>query len=520
MLATANQLAESSQQELATAQDRSTYIVMLMIFMLVGMTAGHVWIIGRRIVRPVARLQSGIRIIGSGNLEHRVAIATRDEIGEFSRVLDQMARDLAAITISRDELEQRVKERTVELSNANAELIRADRLKDRFLANMSHELRSPLNVILGMAEALQEQVYGDLNADVLRYVRRIEESGRYLLQLINDMLDLSRIRAGKMVLDITPVSVNSVCRASLALTTPLIKKKRITVQTTYGVEICQADALRLKQILVNLLNNAVKFTPEGGSVGLEAHDDPEKRAVTFTVWDTGIGIDSDSLSHIFDPFVQLDNRLARQYSGAGLGLALVYRLVQLHGGSITVESDAEKGSRFIVSLPQNSPYSSRVDTPAENLSQDAAGPIAPHKPQPEDHDPESPLILIAEDQEANLQILSEYLTLKGFRTIVVQTGKEALEYAQKTHPDVILMDIRLPEIDGLEAIRRIRADSAIAAIPIIAVTALVMPGIRESCFSAGADEYLSKPVSLRNLHVSIERLLSSEDKTLDSRNAR
>jgi len=451
-----------------------------------------------------------------------------------SRIVDQekglvqgIVRDITdrkqmeiALEKERTSLAQKVKEQTAELRAANAELARAARLKDEFLANMSHELRTPLNTILGMSEALQEEVYGVLNGRQLNALRAVEESGHHLLALINDILDLSRIGAGKMELAITSVDVGPLCQASLQFIKQTALKKRLKISSRFNsnVTTIRADERRLKQILVNLLSNAVKFTPEGGKVGLEVEGDTEHHVVHLTVWDTGIGIPQDSMEQLFQPFVQLDSSLSRRYEGTGLGLSLVYRMVEMHGGSISVESEIGKGSRFTVSLPWKKAGDGEIGRlgdreirrsgDGENR-QRAQPSIANHQLSIINH--QSPVVVIAEDNETNLQVLAEYLASRGYRIILAQNGKEAVERTQKGHPDLILMDIQMPEMDGVEAIRQIRADENLKTIPIIAVTALVMPGDREKCLTAGADEYLCKPVSLQKLNEMLEKLLLKEE---------
>ncbi len=250
-------------------------------------------------------------------------------------------------------LTERVQARTVELSAANAELSRALRLKDEFLATMSHELRTPLNTILGMSEALQEEVYGILNDKQSGALRRIEEGGHRLLALVTDILELSQISAGKVELDMALIAVETVCQKSLQGIKQQAQKKCVNVSFTLdpNVTMIHADGRRLQQILDKLLDNAVKFTPEGGTIGLDVTGDAENRTVFFTVWDTGIGMASEDLERLFQPFVQLDARLSRKYEGAGLGLALVYQMAAMHAGSVSVESEVGKGSRFTVTLP-------------------------------------------------------------------------------------------------------------------------------------------------------------------------
>jgi signal transduction histidine kinase len=271
----------------------------------------------------------------------------------------------------RASLAQRVAERTAALQSANIRLAQAARLKDEFLANMSHELRTPLHAILGMSEALQEQVYGDLNARQLKSLRIIEESGRHLLTLINDILDLAKIGAGELKLELTTVNISDVCRSSLRLVNQQAKKKRLNVSYSFdkGLVSLQADPRRMKQILVNLLSNAVKFTPEGGSIGLDVCSKIERKQISFSVWDTGIGVAEENVHRLFDPFIQLDNRLSREYDGTGLGLSLVSKLVNLHGGTIEVKSKLSEGSRFIVTLPQQQPLPrSSLDEPLVSSS--------------------------------------------------------------------------------------------------------------------------------------------------------
>jgi PAS domain S-box-containing protein len=435
---------------------------------------------------------------------------SREELLLMKGIADQAAQAITnarlfdAIQQERTLLAQRVDERTSELSKANAELSRAVRAKDEFLANMSHELRTPLNAILGLTESLQEYVYGTLNERQLKTLGTVESSGRHLLDLINDILDLAKIEAGKMEIHKDTVTIDALCDSSIRFIKQMAAKKQLSVsfQKKGNVQTLQGDVRRLKQILVNLLSNAVKFTPKGGSIGIEAMADKEEGIVHFVVWDTGIGIDDEQASHLFKPFVQLDSKLSRQHVGTGLGLALVSRLSEMHGGSVTIESEVGKGSRFTISLPigkqPEEPHnsSSAADGPA-NVSANVGG-TSKQK---------STCILLAEDNESNIELYSDYLTIKGFRVVVARNGQEAIDRALEIHPDIILMDIQMPGMDGLEAMTHIRAHTAFRELPIVALTALAMPGDRERCFEAGANEYMSKPVSLRGLLQTIQSLL-------------
>ncbi|MBN1487514.1 MAG: response regulator [Anaerolineae bacterium] len=408
----------------------------------------------------------------------------------------------AALQEERASLARRVEERTAELRAANAELERVGRLKDEFLANMSHELRTPLNAVLGMSEGLDLGVYGSLNLRQHNALRTIHKSGEHLLALINDILDVSKIEAGKLELDIETVPVDSVCIGSLAFIKQMAQEKGLRVSTVFdpAVQTLQADSRRLKQILVNLLSNAVKFTSEGGEIGLTVEGDAEHGVVHFIVWDTGAGIAPEKIGDLFQPFVQLDSRLTREHSGTGLGLTLVQRLAELHRGSVTLESAVGKGSRFTVSLPWQERYP---------LHQE---PVVPDTVVTTESFPypvvlDNARILLAEDNEANIEIMLDYLQAKGYAVAVARNGRQSLELASEFQPDLIIMDIQMPEMDGLEATRRIRQDLTLHNIPIIALTALVMPGDRERCLEAGVDVYFSKPVSLNVLNDKIIELL-------------
>ncbi|GAB4229033.1 MAG: hypothetical protein Kow00121_57980 [Elainellaceae cyanobacterium] len=578
-----------------------------------------------------------------------------NEDGDLVRMVGSET-DISAHKQTEEELRQ-INE---QLARTNLELAQATRLKDEFLANMSHELRTPLNAILGMSEGLQEGVFDAINNRQAKAIATIERSGRHLLELINDILDLSKIESGKLELQISTLSVYSLCDASIAFVKQMALKKNIQINTCIPADLgsIQADDRRLRQVLINLLSNAVKFTPEGGTVTLDvwrqsaaelprsenqsSHifaECPEQakclEQICFAITDTGIGIAAEDLNKLFQPFVQIDSSLSRQYAGTGLGLALVERITQLHGGTIAVTSCVGQGSCFTVCLPSHphqvyshpqeskAPLFSqsggqmRVDQDARVLiiedSAAAAEQIARYlhemgmktiiyprgegaiqevqhiqpalvildiqlpslsgwdvltqlkanhhtqeipvliisvideraqavalgasgylvKPinrielrttleklsssilskavtQPEAGaalDAGLPLLLLAEDNEANIETISGYLESRGYRLTLAKNGHEAVAFTKAQSPDLILMDIQMPEMDGLEAIRQIRCDRRFARIPIIALTALAMSGDREKCLAAGADEYLTKPIKLKQLVAVVQQLL-------------
>ncbi len=277
---------------------------------------------------------------------------------ELQKEIERRKQAEESLIVEHESLAQKVKTRTAELQKANSELARAVRLKDEFLANMSHELRTPLHIMLGLSEALQEQVYGELNQKQLSTIGTIEEKGHQLLELITGLLDLSRIVTRNLELDLIPVSVGAVGRTSIDSIHPLAQKKHIRTSYTCAstVTTIQADERRLKQILINLLNNAVKFTPEGGAIGLNVEENSNQQCVCFKVWDTGIGIKKEDIEQLFtQPLIQLDGKLSRRYPGIGLGLSLTYHIVKMHGGTIRIESEIGKGSCFTVVFPQKYP---------------------------------------------------------------------------------------------------------------------------------------------------------------------
>ena len=260
------------------------------------------------------------------------------------------------------ELEQRVDERTAELRIVNAELVGSNRLKDEFLATVSHELRTPLTAILAMSDMLAERIYGPLTPKQLRAAQAIRTSGRRLHKLIDDMLDFSQLEAGVLAVELELLPAQEVCQAALARVQELAAAKQQQLAFRSEVasdEAVYADRQRLQQVLAGLLDNAVKFTPAGGTVGLDVlpgfHAATQAAALQFVVWDTGIGIAPEDLPLLFAPFHQVDRRLSRSYEGAGLGLALVQRLIVLQGGTISVESALGQGTRFIVTLPCRPP---------------------------------------------------------------------------------------------------------------------------------------------------------------------
>ena len=391
----------------------------------------------------------------------------------------------------RKQMEEALRLHSQELAVANAELGRAARLKDEFLASMSHELRTPLNGILNISQGLAEQVYGTMNSRQQEALHDVEECGRHLLSLINDILDIAKVEAGKIEFEPGPIAVERFCQAAIRLVKDAAHKKRLRLSLNFdeSVGVLISDERRLKQILVNLLSNAVKFTPKGGEVAMEVAGDRAGRQVCFTVRDTGIGISPEDLARLFQPFVQLDSRLSRNYPGTGLGLALVKRLATLLGGRTQVDSQPGVGSRFTVVLPWIE-ESRAPELESRLAGEPGSGPRRADEPATE------AIVVVIEDNPVSAKGLCDYLCFRGFRVEWASNALGGIALVQRIQPSLVVMDIQMPGMDGLEAIQRIRQLPAIGDVPIIALTALAMPGDRERCLEAGATEYIAKPVVL------------------------
>ena len=448
----------------------------------------------QQVGNPLQQLAKLSQKIANGELDKRVDIINRDnEIGLLETSFNKMA-------IQLQETIEGLHKNNEYLAITNAKLAHATKLKDEFLASMSHELRTPLNAILGLSEALLEEVYGDLTERQAGTLTTINNSGKHLLALINDILDLAKIESGEEKLNLACVELPSLCNVSLEFVREQANLKNIQLEADIATVLgcVELDERRIKQVLINLLTNAVKFTLDGGKVSLKVWGNAEEEQIIFQVIDTGIGIKTEDMDKLFQSFVQIESSLSRRYEGTGLGLALVKNIIELHGGSISVKSEMEKGSEFTIILPWRKLTKPNSELDIANETTTLATNYS------------SALILLAEDNEANILMMSDYLISKGYQLIFAHNGLEAVHLVKDKHPDLILMDIQMPDMDGLEATRRIKQDSSLAKIPIIALTALTMPGDREKCFAAGVNEYLTKPVNLKKLVNSIEQQLAKK----------
>jgi len=474
-----------------------------------------VYILSGIVTRPIIKLSIVTEKMSEGDynqtLSHFYRQQFQDEISSlaetFECMIEKIRKREEILQESNQLLEAKVAQRTeelqtknVQLSSANAELERATRLKDEFLANMSHELRTPLNAILGLTEGLQAHVFGGITEKQMSVLHTIEQSGYHLLELINDILDIAKIESGQLLLERHPTPVEPLCQSTLVFVNQQAQAKHIQLETKLPPNLPElwVDERRIRQVLINLLSNAVKFTPEGGHITLEVRLPPEqesdaeaKKFLQITVTDTGIGIAPEHIPQLFQPFIQIDSALNRKYEGTGLGLVLVKRLVELHGGKVGLTSEVGVGSCFTINLPY-------IDTPPAP-TQPTVLPLHPVISESFKTKP-VPLILLVEDDADNGLMLATYLSAKGYQVLIAESGAAAIALARSNQPDLVLMDIQLPKMDGLEAIRFIRHELNLTSLPIIAITALTMEEGRDRSFAVGANAYLSKPIKLKQLN--------------------
>jgi signal transduction histidine kinase/ActR/RegA family two-component response regulator len=386
------------------------------------------------------------------------------------------------------------------LAQVNEELRRLDELKSEFLAMVSHELRTPLTAIIGYSRLLSRQVHGTLTAKQLEHQDAIFRSAQRLTDLINDLLDVSRLEAGRVELQPRPTNARVVVDQAIVVISVAAQAKqlRITNAVPSALPLVSADPSRLQQILVNLIGNAVKFSSAGGSVTI--HGGGHRDQVWITVEDTGVGIGKDELARIFDPFYQVEAPMRRRHGGSGLGLAIVRRLVELHGGVVRAESEGEnRGSRFTFTLPVAAEPVKHAEIVREPVGA-VFEPMLAGRP-----------VLIVEDEKQNQDLMRSVIEdVLGGRARVCDDGEQCLFEAVEHPPALILLDLMLPGLSGWEVARRLRQSPRTSTVPIIAVSALSRPQEREAALHAGCDAYLAKPFTLEEMAKLITATLDSQ----------
>lgn len=417
-----------------------------------------------------------VEIIGAFATFAAIALYNAKLSQRLQNELIERERTEAELQRERALLAQRMAEQTAAFRTANQEMARASRMKDEFLAAMSHELRTPLSVIISMTDLLSEEAYGPLNEQQRQALDRISRSSRHLLSLISDVLDVARIESGKLHLLAQEVDIYALCRATIEQAHIDTRRLHFTYRIEPDLPLLIADERRLRQVLLNMLSNAMKFTPEGGSFGLEAERDKSHDCLALTVWDTGIGIEESDLQRLFHPFIQIDGWFNRRYEGTGLGLTLIHRLTALHGGSLSIKSQKGVGSRFTVRIPWRAVLE---DVPAEGVKDTAAPPV---------------LLMTRFKYAENL--LVEALQAAGRRVELILPETE--ENFQE-RPSLIILVGYPPLRNILRTLSTLQSNELLADVPKIVLATLNLPGDREKILTAGASAFDFKPLSEERL---------------------
>jgi len=495
-----------------------SYAVFLVLFMLLA--AFFALLIASKlqgvISRPILRLEDTMRVVSAKqNYEVRALKFYDDEIGRlidgFNTMLAEIQQRDAALQGANDELKMRTQELEDEVANrkkAQEELLTAkraaedaSRAKSAFLANMSHELRTPLNAIIGYSEMIEEEIQDTGQIQNIQDVQKIESAGKHLLALINDVLDLSKIEAGKMGLHLENFDVATMIQELVATLQPAVAKNSNSLQLRLADDLgnMRSDVTKVRQILSNLLSNACKFTDHGTiSMDAERVSNGDQPWIRFRVGDTGIGISEEQQEKLFKEFAQADVSIARKYGGTGLGLAISNRFAQLMGGQISVESEPGQGSTFTVYLP--------AQVSAEAAATGSPKPPKEIKsPEPEPK-PQAETILVIDDDPAVRDLMSRFLTKLGFHVVAAGDGEEGFRLAKSIRPVIITLDVVMPVLDGWDVLKRLKADPELADTPVIMVTIV---DNEVAALKLGASNYLVKPVDRDRLAELVEKYRGS-----------
>ncbi|HEV3363276.1 MAG TPA: response regulator [Acidimicrobiia bacterium] len=461
-----NQLVNRAESDIATLVDRTEASYRDSRRSFIAVAAGGIGLalllgfaISWSIIGPVTQMGQRFDELASGDFSRHVEVANRDELGALAANLNRM---------------------NDELGRLYRDLEAASRHKSEFLASMSHELRTPLNAIIGFSEVLREEMFGPLNERQADYLNDILTSGRHLLSLINDILDLSKIEAGKMELDLATFALPGVLENGLTMIRERANNHGISLGLDVAPDVGEvtADERKIKQVVFNLLSNAVKFTPDGGRIDLSARC--SNGEVEVAVRDTGIGIAPEDRERVFEEFQQ-----AGQREGSGLGLALSRSFIELHGGTLRLDSELGVGSTFIFTLPlAEAPTHERASAPVQDQSAGAAAAYP-------EVTPAGPAMLVIEDDERSAELLRIFLEEAGFSVTVAVDGQDGLKAARRLRPAAIILDLLLPHVSGWDVLTELKGDQALADIPVIIVS---MVDERGKGYALGAAGYLVKPV--------------------------
>ena len=478
------------------------------------------------ISRPILHLEDTMRTVSANkNYGVRAVKTYGDEIGRlidgFNTMLSEIQQRDTVLQSTNGELKTRTqeleeeiyhrKQTQEELLNAKHAAEEANRAKSTFLANMSHELRTPLNAIIGYSEMLEEETRDSGKVENVQDLKKIQAAGKHLLALINDVLDLSKIEAGKMGLHLETFEVSQVIDEMVTTLQPAAAKNTNAIRVHLGenVSAMRADITKVRQILFNLLSNACKFTDHGTiSLNVDQLKVDGNNWIQFQVSDTGIGISTTQKENLFKEFAQADSSIARKYGGTGLGLAITHRFVQLMKGKISVESEAGQGATFTVQLPAQVAVETTESAPLDGASNEPVK-VPETKPHLD-------TILVIDDDPSVRELMSRFLTKLDFHVVVATNGEEGFRLAKKLRPLLITLDVVMPECDGWTVLNRLKNDRDLAEIPVIMVTVV---DNEARGLDLGASNYLIKPVQRDRLAVLVEMHRAARTSTITEPNS-